>query len=360
MAKMNKIALSAVVGLLLVGVIQSFQVPSNNLQIPRVSPLQATTVEPTSEKPQSVTDTLPYKIFDAMMNVPLFHDILFGVYRSQSVEKAEKMGIAWKQTLKELDDADAELKQMQTDLTDPKLTIPDYYYAPIHAYADGNLCWDSAKEEDLWSKLMIAPLFNGRTDGDVKMRQNWIDNVDAVFKENKPRKVMDQGCGTGLSMYMCQQQWPEADFLGVDMSTYKLAISEQKRRTLGALGDKVTLKHAPAEASGEAADQFDLVSICLVNHESPLWVSKALFAEAYRTLKPGGLYTVLDLDKENLEILLTSPFVAAIYKQTEPYVQDFLALDMPEALEECGFEVVRVVQASKSHKAIVARKPLDA
>ncbi|CAM9886867.1 unnamed protein product [Heterosigma akashiwo] len=179
---------------------------------------------------------------------------------------------------------------MQTDLTDPKLTIPDYYYAPIHAYADGNLCWDSAKEEDLWSKLMIAPLFNGRTDGDVKMRQNWIDNVDAVFKENKPRKVMDQGCGTGLSMYMCQQQWPEADFLGVDMSTYKLAISEQKRPPLGALGTRWRLKHATGRGLGEAADQFDLVSICLVNHESPLWVSRRSSPGLPPHAEAGGLH----------------------------------------------------------------------
>lgn len=37
-----------------------------------------------------------------------------------------------------------------------------------------------------------------------------------------------QGCGTGLSMYMVQSAWPNADLLGVDMSTFKLAISLAK------------------------------------------------------------------------------------------------------------------------------------
>lgn len=37
-----------------------------------------------------------------------------------------------------------------------------------------------------------------------------------------------QGCGTGLSMYMAQSAWPSANLLGVDMSTYKLAISAAK------------------------------------------------------------------------------------------------------------------------------------
>jgi len=29
-------------------------------------------------------------------------------------------------------------------------------------------------EEDLWSKLMIAPLYNNALDGDVQMRSNWL------------------------------------------------------------------------------------------------------------------------------------------------------------------------------------------
>lgn len=37
-----------------------------------------------------------------------------------------------------------------------------------------------------------------------------------------------QGCGTGLSMYMVQSAWPSANLLGVDMSTFKLAISKSK------------------------------------------------------------------------------------------------------------------------------------
>jgi ubiquinone/menaquinone biosynthesis C-methylase UbiE len=75
------------------------------------------------------------------------------------------------------------------------------------------------------------------------------------------------------------------------------------------------------------SDSQDLVSLCLVAHESPKWVSERIFSEAYRILKPGGVFTMLDLDKDNLEILLENPFVAAIYKQTEPYMAEFLKLD---------------------------------
>jgi ubiquinone/menaquinone biosynthesis C-methylase UbiE len=88
-----------------------------------------------------------------------------------------------------------------------------------------------------------------------------------------------------------------------------------------------------------------------------LQVSKSIFAEAFRILKPGGSFTMLDLDKENLENLLENPFVAAIYKRTEPYMEEFLKLDPKTDLAEAGFEITEVDQASRSHRVYVARKP---
>ena len=108
------------------------------------------------------------------------------------------------------------------------------------------------------------------------------------------------------------------------------------------------------------AGSQDLVSLCLVAHESPRWVSLDIFREAFRILRPGGSFTLLDLDKENLENLLVNPFVAAIYKQTEPYMGEFLQLSPKEDLESVGFRVTAVENASKSHRVFVAQKPYAA
>ena len=123
---------------------------------------------------------------------------------------------------------------------------------------------------------------------------------------------------------------------------------------------KYNIFHAPAESTGIESNSQDLASLCLVAHESPKWVSESIFAEAFRILKPGGSFTMLDLDKENLENLLTNPFVAAIYKRTEPYMPEFLKLDPKRDLELAGFKVVAIDNASRSHKVYVATKPDNA
>ena len=137
-----------------------------------------------------------FQFFDFLLSIPIIHDIMFGVYRKQTVEKSEKMGLPWTAFMDEQWEALPRLRKMANDIKDPNVKIPEYYYAPIHAYKDGNLCWESAMEEDLWSKLMIAPLYDNALDGDVQMRQKWLSITASAIK-NIPKTATDLGCGTG-------------------------------------------------------------------------------------------------------------------------------------------------------------------
>lgn len=182
-------------------------------------------------------------------------------------------------------------------------------------------------------------------------------------------------------MYMLDSKWPSLQqVVGVDLSTYKLSICEEKKAFMVRCdpisfkhlfesifclscsqprlkANKYKLRHEAAEGTSQPDNSQDLVTFCLVAHESPKNVSKAIFAEAFRILRPGGVFTMLDLDKNNLEILLENPFVAAIYKRTEPYMSEFLLLEPTDDLVEAGFEMVEADNASKSHRVFVARKP---
>lgn len=302
-----------------------------------------------------------FRVLDFLFNIPIVHDLMFGIYRKQIVDKAEKMGLAWTDFMDDQWDNLAGLKAIAKRMENPDVVVPDYYYAPIHAYKDGNLCWESAMEEDLWSKLMIAPLYNNALDGDVQMRQKWLSITSSVVK-GSPKTATDLGCGTGLSMYMLDSKWPSLQKItGVDLSTYKLAVCEEKKSMMSpSKAEKYRIYKACAEDSKVESSSQDLASLCLVAHESPRWVTKSIFDEAYRILKPGGSFTMLDLDKDNLENLLENPFVAAVYKQTEPYMNEFLALQPKEDLQKAGFEISAIGQASRSHRVYVARKPMNA
>lgn len=324
-----------------------------------LTPVKETTMNIPAEG--TMMDSPAFKLLDFLFNIPIVHDIMFGVYRKQIIDKAEKMGLAWTEFMDDQWSNIDELKVTAKSMANPAVKIPEYYFAPIHAYKDGNLCWESAMEEDLWSKLMIAPLYNNALDGDVQMRQKWLA-ITASVVEGAPKFATDLGCGTGLSMYMLDSKWPSLEKVtGVDLSTYKLAVCEDKKSMMApSKAQRYHVYHGKAEETGVASSSQDLASLCLVAHESPRWVSKAIFDEAYRILKPGGSFTMLDLDKDNLENLLENPFVAAIYKQTEPYMEEFLSLQPEEDLKEAGFEVSAIGQASRSHRVYVARKPLDA
>lgn len=49
--------------------------------------------------------------------------------------------------------------------------------------------WDD--QEDLWSKLMIAPLFNNSIHGDVLMRRDWIDTCLKYIGRTEAKNIID-------------------------------------------------------------------------------------------------------------------------------------------------------------------------
>jgi ubiquinone/menaquinone biosynthesis C-methylase UbiE len=336
-------------------------VKSTRATVADISQMETVTSSKSVEPQEGTMFNSPmFKFLDSLFSVPIVHDIMFGIYRRQIVEKSEKMGLPWTAFMNEQWDQLPALRALADKLENPHTKIPSYYYAPIHAYKDGNLCWESAMEEDLWSKLMIAPLYNNALDGDVQMRQSWL-SITARAVDFAPTHVTDLGCGTGLSMYMLDSKWDSIEAVtGVDLSTYKLAICEEKKSLMPASkAQKYKVIHEPAEKTSIPDASQDMASLCLVAHESPRWVSMEIFAEAYRILRPGGIFTMLDLDKNNLENLLENPFVAAIYKRTEPYMPEFLSLEPSRDLQSVGFEIVEVDNASRSHRVFVARKPFQ-
>jgi ubiquinone/menaquinone biosynthesis C-methylase UbiE len=114
--------------------------------------------------------------------------------------------------------------------------------------------------------------------------------------------------------------------------------------------------HAAAEATGLPSASFDLVTLQFVCHELPADVTRAVLAEAARLLRPGGVVALVDQDPDSEVIRRLPAPVATLLKSTEPYLEDYFALNLPAALSEAGFRNCRREAADPRHRVLVANR----
>jgi ubiquinone/menaquinone biosynthesis C-methylase UbiE len=113
--------------------------------------------------------------------------------------------------------------------------------------------------------------------------------------------------------------------------------------------------HAAAENTGLPAASYDLVSACLLYHELPQTAAIAILQEARRLLKPGGYLGIMDMNPKSQIYAQMPPYILTLLKSTEPFLDQYFALDLGEAIEQAGFELVTVQETTVRHRALVAR-----
>ncbi len=295
--------------------------------------------------------------------------------RTMMIERAEGIGVYW---LKEAADlrsrggATEFSANWETDLAalrDDNLVYPDYYLTSFHAYEEGNLGWEPAMESEVAAKAVHARIWPEETaEGDAKLRQSYHEIVQATLPE-APKVIADLGCSVGLSTFALQATFPGAQLTGVDLSPYFLAIAQyreqqhrdrqhqeqQHQEQSHTSNPAITWKHAAAESTGLPAGSFDLVSTCLVFHELPRSAAREILTEARRLLKPGGHFTLMDMNPAAPNFATMKPYVLTLLKSTEPYLDDYFSFDVEAAIEAAGFERVSSTSNTPRHRTIIAR-----
>jgi hypothetical protein len=51
-----------------------------------------------------------------------------------------------------------------------------------------------------------------------------------------------------------------------------------------------------------------------------------------------------------------NPFAFAAFKSTEPWLNEYVTMDLEQTLVECGFRDVKVLENSPRHRTVVAYK----
>lgn len=270
--------------------------------------------------------------------------------RNMMITRAEKLGVPWRQTVAELQQRDWE-----PDLAavkNPDLVYPDYYTTSFHAYGEGNLGWEPALEVESASKSVHSTLF-GELDvkGDRRLRESYHRILQPNL-DYSPEKIVDIGCGAGLSTEALQELFPAAQITGVDLSPYFLAVAKYRTQ---ATNPQLSWLHGAGEATTLPDQSVDLVSCSLVFHELPQSAAIAIFREAKRILKPGGYFAMMDMNPQAEVYAKMPPYILTLLKSTEPYLDQYFTLDVGAELVKAGFGKPFLQENTARHRTIIAK-----
>ena len=270
--------------------------------------------------------------------------------RQMMIKRAERIGVPWTQEVETLQARDwkADLAQVQN----LQLSYPEYYLRPFHAYEGGDLSWKAAWELEVAARTVHAGIWqDAGAEGDAKLRQSYHDILKAQIP-NQPQDILDLACGVGLSTFTMQEIYPHAKITGLDLSPYFLAVANYRAQQRQA---KINWLHAQAESTGLPDASFDLVSIFLMCHELPQSATRQILAEMRRLLRPGGYLAIMDMNPKSEVYKKMPAYILTLLKSTEPYLDEYFALDIEQAIVEAGFQTPTITNNTHRHRTAIAQ-----
>ena len=301
------------------------------------------------------------RLIEGLISIGLLRRPLFFQARQLIIRTAERNGIPWRARRHELRQS---AKPLLSESSSASVSIPDYYRVRFHAYEQGNLCWQAATEAEqatdamalrVWPDEQLSP-----QQAQARLRQA-IHNSAEPLLEEPIQRVLDMGCSVGVSTQALAhwlnqradaQGEARPEVIGLDLSAEMLAVARVRdhQRLVG------QWRHAAAEATGLEPAGIDLLSLQFVCHELPQSATAAVLAEAARLLRPGGVLLMVDQDPSSAVLQRLPAAVATLLKSTEPYIEQYFALDMTTALEAAGFRDLRISACDPRHRVIACKR----
>lgn len=128
-----------------------------------------------------------------------------------------------------------------------------------------------------------------------------------------------------------------------------LVRAEDKAKKAGL---DIEWRHGDAEKTN-LKPSFDLITICLLFHETPPAVTQSILNECFRLLRVGGEVLILDGNQKTLRNL---DWLNNIFE--EPYIRDFAAGNLDASMGKAGFEAVQTDDLWLIHQVTRGVKPL--
>jgi len=243
-------------------------------------------------------------------------------------------------------------------LLNPSIQYPSYYLREYHGYPKGNLCWEAAFEAPVMSNVAAirAQPNSPPEKAETELRKRYMEVISELIgseQMNEFKDLLDVCCGIGNSTFSLVESFPGAKVKGLDLSAYFLAVA--KHRITEQTDSIVEWIHAPMEETNLPDDSLDFISLIGSTHEIPKDVMPKALMELKRILRPGGWVSIIDVNPDSIRKM---PSIAyALFKSTEPDMDDYLSLDLPDLIQQSGFSLVKEDNTSISRRVVtVAQK----
>lgn len=122
-----------------------------------------------------------------------------------------------------------------------------------------------------------------------------ISALEKQFGPQKPKRILDIGCGTGLNTATFTHHYPDAEVHGIDVAAGLLRWGHARCESEGNAIHFSQMNTANMDFEDEG---FDMVISTIWGHETTPQVLKDSVAEIWRVLKPGGISFHMDVPNQ--------------------------------------------------------------
>jgi len=152
----------------------------------------------------------------------------------------------------------------------------------------------------------------------------------------KPQRLLDLGCTVGGNLLPYLEVFPQCEAYGIDVCAPLLRYAHARAESLQT---RVHYSQQNAEATDFPDNTFDIVCSSFFLHEHSIGVTRRVFKEALRILKPGGIMVHMELPPDSE----TDPYYSFYlnwdaYYNNEPHYAAFRALDLRREVLRAGFK----------------------